>query len=61
MGKVVRIPAGNTTNVHYNFVVAKPLVHIISEHTPKMTIQTIDLKGGCARFEVEYISCNLPS
>jgi len=26
MGKVVRIPAGNTTNVHYNFVVAKPLV-----------------------------------
>ena len=28
MGKVVRIPAGNTTNVHYNFVVAKPLVHI---------------------------------
>ena len=29
MGKVVRIPAGNTTNVHYNFVVAKPLVIII--------------------------------
>ena len=28
MGKVVRIPAGNTTNVHYNFVVAKPLVTI---------------------------------
>ena len=28
MGKVVRIPAGNTTNEHYNFVVAKPLVYI---------------------------------
>ena len=26
MWKVVRIPAGNATNVHYNFVVAKPLV-----------------------------------
>ena len=26
MGKMVRIPAGNTTNEHYNFVVAKPLV-----------------------------------
>ena len=26
MWKMVRIPAGNTTNVHYNFVVAKPLV-----------------------------------
>ena len=25
---MVRIPAGNTTNVHYNFVVAKPLVNI---------------------------------
>ena len=23
---MTRIPAGNTTNVHYNFVVAKPLV-----------------------------------
>ena len=23
---MVRIPAGNTTNEHYNFVVAKPLV-----------------------------------
>ena len=28
MGKMVRIPAGNTTNEHYNFVVAKPLVQI---------------------------------
>ena len=28
MGKMVRIPAGNTTNEHYNFVVAKPLVSI---------------------------------
>jgi len=28
MGKMVRIPAGNTTNEHYNFVVAKPLVYI---------------------------------
>ena len=28
MGKMVRIPAGNTTNEHYNFVVAKPLVFI---------------------------------
>ena len=28
MGKMVQIPAGNTTNEHYNFVVAKPLVHI---------------------------------
>ena len=26
MGKRVRIPAGNTTNEHYNFVVTKPLV-----------------------------------
>ena len=29
MWKRVRIPAGNTTNVHYNFVVAKPLVTYI--------------------------------
>ena len=29
MWMVVRIPVGNTTNLHYNFVVAKPLVHII--------------------------------
>ena len=28
MGKMVRIPAGNTTNEHYNFVVAKPIVFI---------------------------------
>ena len=26
MWKVVRIPAGDITNLHYNFVVAKPLV-----------------------------------
>ena len=31
MWMVVRIPVGNTTNLHYNFVVAKPLVHIILE------------------------------
>ena len=29
MWKVVRIPAGDITNLHYNFVVAKPLVYII--------------------------------
>ena len=28
MWKVVRIPAGDITNLHYNFVVAKPLVFI---------------------------------
>ena len=26
MWKVVQIPAGDITNLHYNFVVAKPLV-----------------------------------
>ena len=33
MWKMVRIPAGNTTNVHYNFVVAKPLVFLKEENT----------------------------
>ena len=31
MWMVVRIPAGDITNLHYNFVVAKPLVSIILE------------------------------
>ena len=31
MGKMVRIPAGNTTNEHYNFVVAKPLVNLLNQ------------------------------
>ena len=31
MGKVVRILAGDITNSHYNFVVAKPLVSIITK------------------------------
>ena len=31
MWKVVQIPAGNTTNVHYNFVVAKPLAYEITK------------------------------
>ena len=30
MWMVVRIPAGDITNLHYNFVVAKPLVKIIA-------------------------------
>ena len=29
MGKMVRMPAGNITNLHYNFVVAKLLVIIV--------------------------------
>ena len=33
MRKVVRIPAGNTTYVHYNFVMAKPLVIIKGAYT----------------------------
>ena len=34
MWKVVQIPAGDITNLHYNFLVAKPLV-------------TIKVKQGC--------------
>ena len=47
MWMVVRIPAGNITNIHYNFVVAKPLVFVQSRYSkwpPSALIQY------CARF-----------
>ena len=36
--KVVRIPAGDITNLHYNFVVAKPLVYMKARrrYSPKI-------------------------
>ena len=42
MGKMVRIPAGNTTNEHYNFVVAKPLVYF--KETPSSNLRRVDQK-----------------
>ena len=45
MGKMVRIPAGNITNLHYNFVVAKPLVIIkeLSAFAIKLELKKIIL------------------
>jgi len=45
---VVRIPAGDITNLHYNFVVAKPLVRI--------KIQIHICKSGFIVANVENIS-----
>ena len=65
MWKIVRIPAGNITNVHYNFVVALPLVYnywivinvkgIVSCFERKQFSRE---KGRYTRFEVDQISCN---
>ena len=44
MWMVVRIPAGDITNLHYNFVVAKPLV-------------TIKLRGG-TKYLVDNNDCS---
>ena len=59
MGKVVRIPAGNTTNVHYNFVVAKPLVFIIeskqnTKELPVSTREASECWGRNAEDEVRF-------
>ena len=35
---VVRIPAGDITNLHYNFVVAKPLVYTKEEKKVKENV-----------------------
>ena len=54
--KVVRIPTGNTTYVHYNFVVAKPLVYIYQSKKKsfclqnKMLQETWNFKDGDVSF-----------
>ena len=50
---VVRIPAGDITNLHYNFVVAKPLVSITGGDGINM--DWLDGMTGCSG------PCNLPS
>ena len=42
MWKVVRIPVDDITNLHYNFVVAKPLVFIIRV----CNLERVRLEGG---------------
>ena len=43
MWKMVRILAGNTNNVHYNFVVAKPLVTYIIIFRFRYLVMGLDL------------------
>ena len=50
MWMVVRIPAGDITNLHYNFVVAKPLV------LNKTRCTTRGLREHSLRFELNPFS-----
>ena len=71
MWKVVWILSGDFTNLHYNFVVAKPLVlwkglvmtksilfTIILEEQILDQLKIVCVKGPCMRFEVEHMSYN---
>ena len=52
MWKVVRIPAGNITNLHYNFVVAKPLVfNTLKKNFEGSTLVISMNSQGLMRFE----------
>ena len=57
MWKVVRIPAGDITNLHYNFVVAKPLIlHIAAVfQILQEDIDIKDVKRKGRRSEVTQI------